>query len=127
MRRLSVKVEIKNTYPWPPREIWPNSRGHWRAKNPVKRKYRDGCFSLTGKVLIPEELKAQFFKITYYFYPPSKRRFDMDNVINACKPLVDGMCSKLEIDDFFANRGEWQRMDVVERGKVEVVLNWNTN
>jgi crossover junction endodeoxyribonuclease RusA len=33
------------------------------------------------------------------FYPPNKRKFDLDNMLATMKSGIDGMCTALKIDD----------------------------
>ena len=106
------------TLPWPERALWPNKRVHWATLAKARRKARrDGYFlSLETGVKLPSPAHLQFT-----FCPPSRRKFDTDNALSACKGYIDGMADASKCDDT-----DWtcvpEKGDKVPGGKVEVTL-----
>lgn len=90
---------IVNQYPWPPAELSPNKRIFWRKKNPIKAKYRDVCTLMTKPVKLTDSQKDQHIKCYIVFFPPDLRNRDLDNMLASCKPLIDGLCLRLGIND----------------------------
>lgn len=90
----------------------------WRSKNPIKSAYRDQGFLLTKGSI--EDLPRISCKIT--FHPPDKRHRDLDNLLASCKPLIDGMCKKLKIDDRSLAPIEIDWGEVVKGGEVVIIL-----
>lgn len=88
---------IKLTLPWPPKELSPNARVHWRQRHKHAKSYRQSCFVLTkaaGQAVEPGKL---YFWLT--FCPPSRRHYDDDNLLARFKAGRDGVADGLGIDD----------------------------
>jgi len=83
--------------PWPPRELSPNARVHWRRKNKIAQRYKADCHLLT----IHSGLKAPGgpLVLDIEFVPPSRQRRDDDNCLAAFKSGRDGIAAALGIDD----------------------------
>lgn len=88
---------IVNEYPWPPKELSPNARVHWSTKSKAIAKYREDCYFLTKFDLSLK--RGVNYGMTIYFHPGNRIRRDLDNFTAASKALIDGMCSRLGIDD----------------------------
>lgn len=56
------------------------------------------------------------------FYPPNKKRRDLDNVYASMKSAVDGMCQGLNIDDSQIRRVTLEWGGVIALGAVELEL-----
>lgn len=103
--------------PWPPTELWPNRRFHWRKKAAVAKGYRRDCAWLThhADVSVPDEGPIPV-RIT--FCPPDKRARDLDNMLAAIKPHLDGVADALHVNDsrfvLTIERGEPHKGGVVE-------------
>jgi crossover junction endodeoxyribonuclease RusA len=84
--------------PWPPRELSPNARAHWRKKAPIAKAYKHACWALTKEsgLVVPDALKLSLW---LDFYPPDNRHRDDDNIIAAFKSGRDGLALALGIDD----------------------------
>lgn len=84
--------------PWPPTELSPNHRGHWAKVSKIRRAYRTTvawhAVSQGAKPIKADKLQAKFV-----FYPPSRRRIDLDNCIARSKSLIDGLVDVLKVDD----------------------------
>lgn len=83
--------------PWPPKELSPNSRKHWRAKAPIAKKYRADCHLLckAAGMVMPEGRAL----LAIEFLPPDRRKRDDDNMLAAFKAGRDGLADALGIDD----------------------------
>lgn len=83
--------------PWPPAELWPNSRPHWGAKSRAVKKYRNACDALA----LDAKLAALDGPIYLWidFLPPDRRRRDVDNCVAAMKSGLDGLADALGVDD----------------------------
>jgi crossover junction endodeoxyribonuclease RusA len=116
--------------PYPAKELNPNRRGwgkgamhrHARtAKGAKELAHWTACEA--GWAVEPSIFPPMWTpKITITFYPPDKRRRDLDNAIASFKSAQDGIADALGIDDSkwvpFYRWGE-----VVKGGRVLVELN----
>lgn len=86
------------TLPWPLPELSPNARAHHMAKARAAKAYKDACWILTKeRCWAPDLDKYIHLKIT--FYPPSRRRMDLDNMLASIKHGLDGVAHAWGIDD----------------------------
>jgi len=83
-------------FPWPPSALKPNVKAHWAKKAKAVNEYKETCFYLTKEAKLPEGVYSE---MTLIFHPPSKRHFDLDNMLATMKSGIDGMCLALKIDD----------------------------
>ncbi len=84
--------------PWPPAELSPNAREHFRTIAKVKKKYRRDCYYATlaaAKPLLPEDQ----IPLGVIFSPPFNRKRDLDNCIASAKALFDGLADAWRVDD----------------------------
>ena len=82
--------------PWPPKELWVNRKVHWAKRAPVAKRYRqDAC------VLTLVEMKRRMMPTGLHliFHPPDRRRRDLDGMLSAMKPAIDGIADALGVDD----------------------------
>ncbi len=109
-------------YPWPARELNPNTRCHWAVKARAAKVYRQAGWVLTKASGFAVENKDAPIRISFKFCPPDNRRKrDLDNLLASCKALADGIADALGVnDERFAISLE--RGDVVANGCVEVTL-----
>ena len=91
--------------PWPPSVLLPNSRSHWSKRAHAAKQCRLTAFAQTklagvrkGDFDLPASLK-----VTCVFAPPDHRKRDLDNMLSACKSLLDGVSDAVGIDD-----SKWQ-------------------
>ena len=89
------------TLPWPPSELSPNSRKHWRTKAKVAREYRRACYYAAKEAGLDlmELPDAGRIHLWLDFYPPNRIRRDDDNLLAAFKAGRDGLADALGIDD----------------------------
>lgn len=109
---------VVNKFPWPPKELSPNSRLFWRARNPIKSAYREQGFCVTeGSLEDTHRIRCDIV-----FNPPDKRHRDLDNLLASCKPLIDGMCQKLKVNDKNLSPISIDWGEVVKGGEVVISL-----
>lgn len=84
--------------PWPPNELSPNGRNHWAKVARAKKAYRASC-SLAAIAHGAKRIKAEKLHISLTFYPPNKRRHDLDNLLARMKSGIDGIADALGVDD----------------------------
>ena len=85
------------TLPWPPRELSPNSRNHWRPKAKSAKGYRFVAHLLACEQKCPVGLERATVAIT--FNPPDNRARDLDNMLASIKSGLDGIASAIGVDD----------------------------
>jgi crossover junction endodeoxyribonuclease RusA len=105
---------MKVLLPWPPRELSPNARTHWRAHRRISKGYKEMAWALAKAAgASPGRLVA----IT--FNPPDRRARDLDNLLANMKAGLDGIASAIGVDD-----SKWQisirKGEVVKGGQVVV-------
>lgn len=103
---------------WPPQVLWPNRKAHWAKRAPVAKKYRHDAMLLTKVAGWSAEGSAH---LRVEFCPPDRRRRDLDGMLSAIKPAIDGISDALGIDDQHFSI-ELDRGEVVKGGKVKVTL-----
>ncbi len=106
--------------PWPPKELSPNSRGHWSKKAKAVRSARASA----GWIIKASGIKIVgdgFIYLQIVFNPPSKRRYDLDNCVARCKGMFDGIADGLGVDDSRFRFG-FEFGDAVKDGRVTVEI-----
>lgn len=87
------------TLPFPPKELSPNSRLHWRALHKAKAAYKDLCaWQMLGQPA--PIIGAGRIPLTITISPPDNRRRDRDNMQSSCKYAIDQLAFRLGVDDF---------------------------
>lgn len=83
--------------PWPDRVVSPNARTHWAPKaRATKRMRHDAAWSAKQAQISVGDGPIH---VILTFYPPDKRRRDLDGCISSCKAYLDGLADALGIDD----------------------------
>ena len=78
---------MKLTFDHLPDGITLNDRSHWA----VRKKATDTAHALVAdKLRVPPKIAATV-ALHLHFYLPDKRRRDLDNLIGAVKPYIDGL------------------------------------
>jgi crossover junction endodeoxyribonuclease RusA len=97
-RNVSVIVEL----PFPDRRLNPNSsKGkHWAATVALRKAARVDAALLTkaagaGGMFAPDQELA----LVITFIQPDRRARDRDNLLAACKPMLDGVADALGVND----------------------------
>lgn len=81
--------------PYPNPVLMPNRKHgrHWASVQQAKVKARQEAFLLSGSL----NYTGGGLKIT--FYTPDARKRDLDNLLAAMKPALDGMAQAIGVDD----------------------------
>lgn len=114
--------------PWPPRGLSPNARTSRYPLAELKRTVKQETMVLARRAyLLNGESKHAPFTgdsrvLAMAFYPPDKRRRDLDNLHASMKAQIDSIADVLGVDDrvFAPQVVDWG--DVVKRGCVRVVI-----
>lgn len=78
--------------PYPPVELSPNERCHFRKKARFTKRYRQTIHWLAKG-------KKPVMEFGVQFHPPCKRKRDVQNAISAMKAGIDGLQDAWDIDD----------------------------
>jgi crossover junction endodeoxyribonuclease RusA len=107
------------TLPWPPKELSPNARLHWRALDKAKKAYKAECaWTLFGQPA-PELTPGERIPLIITISPPDKRKRDRDNLQYALKYGLDQLAVHLGVDDFLFDPS-YQFAEPVKGGKIVV-------
>lgn len=89
---------------WPDKVLSPNARAHYHAKAKVAKAYREAAYErMMGFIIADahgendERWNPQHLSIT--FYPPDKRKRDLDNMLSSIKAGLDGIADALGVND----------------------------
>lgn len=107
---------------WPPRELHPNARPHYHAKASAAKAYRETAYWLAktkGDTWLHNQDAAQ---ARISFYPPDKRRRDLDGMLASVKAGMDGIADAFGINDYQINPITIMRCEPVKGGKIVVSL-----
>lgn len=123
MVRVKGRGSVGNSVilPWFPKECSPNARVHHMVLARAKASYMDLCFQETKA----QKMQAPDFKpmVHVEFYPPNKRRRDLDNCLASLKAGIDGMAKAIGIDDcHFTEYRLFMKSGSHVRGKGYVVV-----
>lgn len=91
-------VIARVTLPWPPKELSPNARLHWRVVAKAKKAYRAEC-AYQAMYQGARGVKVEKLHVSLVFYPPTRRAFDLDNALARMKSGLDGLADVLGVDD----------------------------
>ena len=90
-------------FPYPVKELSPNSRCHWSKKAKAVKAARCGAYILAKQSITFEQamILAEYDNLHLFieYCPKSNRQIDLDNVIASCKAIFDGIADYLGIND----------------------------
>lgn len=115
--------EIKFFLAWPDKKLSPNARVHWSALAKAKKKAKSDAYCLALEAGLGK-IDADTVSVKLTFYPPSKRRYDSDNLLAQHKAAIDGISQAIGTDDskFQITFG---MAGVIEKdGMVKIELEW---
>ena len=95
-------TKLTITLPYPPKELSPNARVHWRTLATAKRAAKEAAFLLTNMEIAwgaRNVMLGETPNVRYTFHAPDQRRRDLDNAIASTKAYTDGIAAALHIDD----------------------------
>ena len=80
-------------FPWPPRELSPNARVHWRTLAQAKQEYKGTCgwVVLEGRSLVHRPPLEPPVAAQVTFVVTDSRRRDADNYMAMLKPMWDAL------------------------------------
>jgi len=106
---------------WPPRELHPNARTHWAVKAKAVKAYRDYAFirAKESGVIVSH---GSILHLHAIFYPPSKRRYDIDGLLSNIKAGIDGIADGLGINDYAFRSASIEIGDVMKGGGVKIII-----
>jgi len=84
--------------PWPRPALWQNRRVHWRARHAATKGARADAWAMACDA----GLHFSGFtapRLVFSFYPPDKRRRDLQNMPATMKAQIDGIADALGVDD----------------------------
>lgn len=86
--------------PWPPRELHPNARVHFHARAKAARAYREQCYWIAKADGERVRQDTASIRIHLTFYPPDKRRRDLDGMLSNVKHGLDAIADAWEVNDY---------------------------
>jgi crossover junction endodeoxyribonuclease RusA len=89
------------TLPWPDRDLWTNAkkRTHWRVVSARTAEARQAARATAASKLCRWPSYGKPTSLQLIFTAPTRRRYDVANALEACKPYIDGVCDAMGIDD----------------------------
>jgi crossover junction endodeoxyribonuclease RusA len=91
---------MKITFPFPPKELLPNQRGHWAKHARVFKAYKESCMWMCKAAKI-KTLPLGDIHLEITFVPPDYRPRDLDNMLASFKACQDAIAASIGIDDRF--------------------------
>lgn len=89
--------------PWPDSKLFPNRKNgkSWVSTARIKTEQREAAYLCTLAALKTSGGKEWTGNIplSLVYMQPDKRHRDLDNLLAASKPLIDGMAEALGVDD----------------------------
>lgn len=115
---------VKVFLPWMDKDLFRNRERtqHWGVRQKASKAAREQGYLITlaamqdHKPFKPEKE----IPVVIFFYPPDRRRRDLDGMLSALKPNLDGVSDALKIDDQYFNPVTIRRGKVRKDGEVEV-------
>ncbi|NDG64971.1 MAG: hypothetical protein EBY29_16155 [Planctomycetes bacterium] len=110
-----MPLEIK--VPWPATALSPNVRGHWTRGYKARQMYRCLCRIEADSQVAWDKSLPEKLHLHLVFHKPTKRHYDLDNLIARMKSGIDGVCDSLQINDkrFQSNSAEF--VDVTDESR----------
>lgn len=83
--------------PWPPAKLSPNNRTSHRYATDSRNAYKTAAFYAAKEAgaKVPEGAH-----LAIQFYPPDKRKRDLDNMLASIKSGLDGIAMAAGVDDY---------------------------
>jgi crossover junction endodeoxyribonuclease RusA len=91
--------EVRIALPWPNKLLSPNSRAHHFARSRAAKKARSDAFWLAWEAIECKRPGWARAALAWEFCPPSKRRYDTDNLVAQHKAAQDGIADAIGVDD----------------------------
>lgn len=98
LRARQMQPFLSVTFPWPPSALSPNARQHWTKLAKAKKSYRAACY-LTAVAQGAAPVVAVGLHVHLQFAPPTRRKYDLDNLLARMKAGLDGLSDAIWVDD----------------------------
>jgi crossover junction endodeoxyribonuclease RusA len=96
---LIFEIDMKIGYPF--KELNPNKRKHFRYSQAQRESARLLGMDAVNAPLsrYNDPIPGVSFQVEVDFFPPDRRRRDLDNAFASLKPYLDGIFKALDVDD----------------------------
>jgi len=96
--------------PFPSSKLHAHAKGHWRGKAEATKEARTLAKLTCVNALNRKDARKIEgpVSVLYEFYVPDLRQRDEANLIQACKPYIDGI-----VDAGLCEGDNWQRMNII--------------
>lgn len=111
--------------PFPDSALLPNRRNGaaWQVTQRAKVEAKEaGRIAALQAAFGMPELPPRNVDVTIVFTPPDRRKRDVDGMLSALKPTLDGIAEGLGIDDSRFNPVHLHRGEPMVNGKVTVII-----
>lgn len=105
--------------PFPPRQLSPNARLHWRALAKAKKAYKAECAWTLFQQPSPKFNDGERIPLSITISPPDNRKRDRDNLQHSLKYALDELACHFGVDDFMFDPS-YRFADPIKGGKVVV-------
>jgi crossover junction endodeoxyribonuclease RusA len=113
-------VSLSYSLPWPPKDLSPNARLHWRSMARAKKAYKAACAWELFQTPTPwVEPPNGRIPIAITIAPPDNRRRDRDNIQSSLKYALDELANHLGVDDYLFDPS-YRFADPVKGGRITV-------
>lgn len=107
---------------WPDRALHPNGRFHYHTKASATKAYREAAYWATKAVRVDHSHPRDGIPLKVQFFPPDKRRRDLDGMLSSIKAGIDGIADALELNDVDLNPIILERCQTMKGGRICVML-----
>ena len=108
---------------WPNPGLSPNSRKHYREKAKLVSVARQMAHLLTSQYDIPPCFSPDApLETRLTFFPPDKRKRDIDNLLASMKSSLDGIFDALKMNDNRVRRTVLEWGKAAQPGRVEIEI-----
>ena len=119
---------LKIILPWPPHALWPNAHSLWQARARATLQTHAAAREATilaawdqGQSSETIDLTRAEIPLEVTFHASTRRRYDKDGAIGACKGYFDGIAEALGVDDHHFSATP-HRGEPVPGGQVVIVI-----
>lgn len=85
--------------PWPDRDLHPNARAHWSVRAKAARQAREFAAWAAKAAGVRGWVRDGEISVCVAFYPPDRRKRDLDGCLASIKSHLDGIADALGVDD----------------------------
>ena len=111
--------------PFPDSSLLPNNKNgqSWRTTQRAKLSAKQaGMIAALEAMQGSDKLPPRNVDVTIVFTPPDRRRRDVDGMLSALKPTLDGIAEGLGVDDSRFNPVHIHRGEPIQGGKVTIII-----